>query len=341
MAALQVSTSDSNNSHSKNESYVFISQFSAISTNANAFSILKMSGGGEQNTITYQPTNEQYGSEAGKSLLQSSESTIRFKVNKGEVDKAGEKEECLKSPEFKLNDVIWMVKVCRKEDHQTKYVSVELESVFKNETITWSCKAEAEVKLTAKKEGVEEKKGKIESTPFSRKNSVKGIDKFIKWEDFDKYLDQETATFEFNIKTESPNRSERLEQTTAKFMLRIKQINDKLSEYSNELTVRGIRWQVYAAKLGDYFAIFVKANENDIDTKAKWAVTTNFKLLSTPKDGKPKERQFTDEIFDWTRTDLGFTKFLEWSEFMKSENGYVRNNAALVEILLKVEAKAS
>lgn len=311
--------------------------------NANALAIMKMSAGGEEKMFANQPSNEQYGSEVGKSLLQSSESMVRFKIIKAEVEKNEKK--CLESSEFKLNDVIWKVKVCKKaveenEKDEVEYASVELESEFKDETATWSCDAEVGVKLISK-DG-KHKEGKIDKAAYNRKNSERRNEKFIKWEDLkDNYLDNDIATFDFNIVTKSLNRSPKLEQTTAKFMLRVKQINDKLSEYSNELIVRGIRWKIYATKIADFFAIFVVANDNDIDTEAKWSVTANIKLLSTKEGGTAKERKFTNEIFDWTRTNLGFTKFLEWSEFMKAENGFVRNNAALVEIQLDIEPKTS
>lgn len=312
--------------------------------NANALSILKMSTIGEEKMMENQFSNEQYGNEAGKSLLQSTESTVRFKVIKAEVDKNDEK--CLESSEFKLNDVIWKVKVCKKsirenekDTDETEYASVVLESVFKEETSAWSCEAEVAVKLIGK-DG-KNLDGKITPNTYSRTNSAKSNDKFIKWDDLkDNFLDKNTATFDFNVVTKTLNRTPKVEQTTAKFMLRVKQINDNLSEYSNELTVRGIRWRVYASKIGNFFAIFVEANDNDIDTKAKWAVTTNFKLLSSTKD-KTMERHFDDRVFDWTRTNLGFTEYLEWAEFIKADNGFVRNGAALVEITLKVEPKTT
>lgn len=301
-----------------------------------------MSANGEEKTFANQPSNEQYGSEAGKSLLQSTESIVRFKINKDEVVKGTDK--CRESSEFKLNDVAWKVKVCQvkvgEESEQIAFASVELEAVFKDETATWSCEAEAEVKLIDK-DG-KHKVDKIASFTYSAKNNVNSNGKFIEWDDIKGgFLVKDTATFEFNVKTKSLNRSSKLEQTTAKFMLRLKQIDDKLSEYSNELTVRGIRWRAYATKIGEYFAIFVEANENDIDTEAQWAVTTNFKLLSTIKNGKAKERNFKDKPFDWTQTNRGFKKFLEWSEFMKEDKGFVRNNAALVEITLEIKPKTS
>lgn len=283
--------------------------------------------------------------EAGNSLLNSYESVIRFKVNKKEV--GNEKEKCAESSEFKLNEVTWKVKVCKKpikendKDDPKDFASVELHAVFKDETSTWSCNADVGVNLIAVKSGAQNKDGKIENFTYSKKNSVGKNEKFLEWSDFnDNFVDKDMATFAFNIQTKKLDRSPQLEQTTAKFLLRVKQVNDKLYEYSNELVVRGIRWKILAAKIADFFAIFVVANENDIDTKEKWTVTANVKLISS-KDGKTMDRKFTDKEFDWTQTNMGFTKYLEWSEFTKQDNGYVRNNAALVEIELEVKPKTS
>lgn len=302
----------------------------------------------EQQMFVNQPLNTQYGNSAGNSLLHSYESIIRFKVNKDEIVKKDySKEPCLESSEFNLNEVTWKVQVCKrkvtvKEDEKEKeedYASVELVSMFSGETATWSCNAEVDVKLIAIKEGKDDLKNKIKDFTYSKKNSVGKNEKFIKWDDFnDDYLKEKMATFVFNIKTKSLNRSAQLEQTTAKFHLRVKQVSSLTSEFSNELTLRGIRWKINASKLDNHFAIFVVANENDIDTDAEWLVTAKVKLTST-KDDKTIEREFNNKDFNWSRTNLGFKTYLEWSKFTDKNNGYIRNNAALIEIELEVKPK--
>lgn len=309
-------------------------------------SILKAEYTNGENNVEKTTANTQYGNEVGNSLLHSYESIIRFKINPDEVKDTNK---CLESSEFKLNELTWKVRVCKKTVEEKKgeskvdveYASVELESVFNDDTAAWSCEAKAAVTLIAKKEEGKDKKdmtGEISIFTYSKLKPLSRNEKFIKWAELKEYLDDGNAKFDFNVVTKSLDRSSRLEQTTAKFQLRVKQVKDLKNEYSNELIVRGIKWKILTSQSNGYLAIFVMANENDIDTDANWVVSTKVKLTSTKTD-KDLERKFTNKPFSWTRTDLGFRKFLEWSEFTKAENGYVQNNAALLEIELSVNPK--
>lgn len=294
----------------------------------------------EEQTNAKPPLNTQHSNEIfANSLLHSYESIIRFRINKEEVGKKDSK--CEQSSDFKLNGVTWKLEVCKKNVDTVDYASVGLVSTFDGDTASWSCEAEANVKLLPLKDGDKIIEGKIKSFTYSKATPSKPNEKFIEWKDLnDKYLKDGEAFFEFHVKTKSPDRSPRLEQTTAKFNVRVKQINQLGNEYSNEVVVRGIRWQIMASKMTEHFAVFVIANENDIDTDAKWEVTAEIKLLSNNKE-KFKKKKFSKALFDWTQTSWGYVNFLKWDEFIKVENKYVQNNAALLEIELIVNPKPS
>lgn len=302
----------------------------------------------EDQPHTNQPSKAESNA-VGNSILHSYQSVVSFKINKKSIESSRDDEKCAESVEFKLSEVAWKLKVCKhvenKEDEDydeesknVPYAKVELISVLAGNAATWSCVAEVDVKLIALKG--EHKTGKIASATYSKSALSHHNGKFIKWDELNEnYLKDDMATFEFNVQTSALNRSPVLEQTSAKFLLRLKQVNKFGSQYSNDIDIRGIRWQVFAAKVSEYLQIGVLANEDDLDTETDWDLTADITLFSKKSD-KNVHRKFPKPIqIDWTSTSVGFSKYLKWDDFTKAENGYVQNNAALLEIELVVQKK--
>lgn len=283
-------------------------------------------------------TGKNQSSNVGNSILRSFENTIHFRFNKNLIKSSPK---CVPAAEFQLNELPWRISVCSKaytegenEEPKIDYVEVELEAIFTENTTTWSCEAESQFKLIANNGTA--KGGKIKNSKFSKSDSKQTFQKFLLWKEFVKnYVKDDFATFDFNTRTKSLDRSPLVEQTTAKFHVRLKQVGKFGYQYSNELVLRGIRWQIFALKGADHLQIGALANENDFNTEIKWNVTAYVSLISKNSE-KTKQLKFKDIEFSWARTSYGFPKVLAWDEFVKAENGYVQSNAALLEIELIV-----
>lgn len=293
----------------------------------------------ENRAEVFQPVSFRQTNEIVNSRLHTFEEIVKFKIDPTEIgSKIGG---CAESNDFILSGISWKVKVCITDELLSNDAIVELVSNLIGDTETWSCQAEATVKLLSPQKTGKPHKGELKSFTHSKAEPSNSLKKFIKWDVMKKkYLMNGVATFEFDIKTKIPNRSPKSEQYTTKFQVRAKQVRSLGEQYSNEVVVHGIRWRVLTSKMQDNFAVFICANENDTDITKSWKVSATIKLLSADKD-KSISKPVPETTIDWTQTKLGHTDFMKWDEFTNKEKKYVQNNAALLEIELTVHINSN
>lgn len=268
--------------------------------------------------------------------LHSFESVIEFELN---VDRLGEARNppCVQSSEFELNDIRWKIQVCRvgENSDEIKHVDMSLVYLWDEESAAWSCEANATFKLLARDKG-EPVVQSFESYNFNKDEPVQTIQDFVVWKNFtEKYVNGEHATFEITISTKTPNRAAKLDESFAKFDVRIKNANRLGFEYSNELIVRGIRWKILTMKINEHLGIFLFANGDDMGIDVSWKASATIHLLS-PTTTNVVSRSFSDISFNWTNLNYGFFKFIEWNDFINVNKKFIEKGKAIIKVELSV-----
>lgn len=277
-----------------------------------------------------EPFSVQNSAENEQPKIHSSKSTVRFKLHV-----KGGKLDCAESNEFEVHFVTWKVRACKKTGSRGVVLAVSLLSVFQGDTEAWTCEAEAAFELlpVAGGNSLENRFGYFN---FSSVTPSQGFPEFVTWDDLtEKYLADDIATFDITITTKTPNRIPGFVRTSTKFNMRVKGLSKLGDQYSDEVIVRRIRWRVRAMKMGEYFAVFVYANENDLDIDFSWDVTVSFRLLTLGKE-KQAPRIASNKPINWTKSSLGFSKFIKWSELFDPKKELVVNDATILQVELSV-----
>lgn len=270
------------------------------------------------------------------SKLHSFETVIEFELNVDKLEDA-RNPSCVVSSAFELNDVTWKIEACIAGDNseEIKHIDMSLLSQWDTETAAWSCEAAATFKLLAKDKD-EPIVQSFEYYNFNKDESKQTIQDFVVWENFiEKYVVGEHATFEVTITTKTPNRAAKLDESFAKFGVRLKNVNSLGFEYSNELIVRGIRWKVLTMKINNHLGVFLFANGDDMGIDVSWKVSATFHLISQSSENVVTW-SFCDQSFDWTNLNYGFFEFIKWDEFINPSKKYIDNGKAVIEVELSV-----
>lgn len=266
------------------------------------------------------------------------EGVFRFNFHKIDFD-GRSNENCVVSPEFKLHYVTWNVVVCKDadifQDDKSKLM-VSLEAVFRNETLEWSCQAEANYKLLPKDSSYNAATTRFSYFDYDRTHSKPSAKELANWKNFiNRHLVDDVATIDVTIRVTPPNRIPGIQHTSTKFQMRLLDVSTLDELYSDEAVVRGMRWKVLAMKRNEFLSVFVIVDEDDVDLDYSWDVTTKFQLISLDP-AKSVSRKFSAVQFDWTRTDYGFIEYMKWTDLMDPNNKFVVGNTALLQIELSV-----
>lgn len=94
------------------------------------------------------------------------------------------------------------------------------------------------------------------------------------------------------------------------------------------------RWTVIAERKDYYLGVHLLADRNDLDMSWTWNGTVTFKLLSSLEEKSISATHvFT---FDWRNSSCGFSEFIEWDKFIDSDNKYIQNDAAMLQVEIYV-----
>lgn len=279
-------------------------------------------------------------SERRNSKVNGLDSVLRVKVNINELNNQVENQKdhskCLDSPAFELNHVTWKIRTCRRHEvvsNEADKIDILLVSIFSGQTAAWSCQAKANFKLLPA-EGQTPIEDELGFYNFNGVSPSKGIDGITIWKNFTKeYVIEDEATILVAISTKPPNRAAGLDQTSIKFQMRVKQLSNFTDQFSNEVIVRGIRWKVLATSQNDHFAVFVYANEDDMNYDLSWKVSATFQLVS-PDGSVTVPRKFSDVPFRWTNSSWGFAQFIKWSDLFNSHKEFVVRDATILQVEL-------
>lgn len=249
---------------------------------------------------------------------------------------------CIESPDYILNALPWRIKLCKSivDSNNTKLnvVNASLESRFGDYISKWSCKAGAIFKLYPKNRKNDEIIVKnITMDTFDSISPSHGIDEFVSWDTFlDKYVLENEAIFEINISTNSPNRRVETEQTSVKFHVFAENMTKPGIFSSPSVVVRGIHWNVSIGKQGNSLAIYLHADENDMDPYESMEVTASLTLMPMDDSVQQESGEFTRLFGKQHNLNRGFSDLISWDKFIEPSNKFIENDTAIFLIELIV-----
>lgn len=249
-------------------------------------------------------------------------------------------EKCVELSENVLSTVPWKIAACK----ITKTTSTETRTEKTNYLIIslapnakWSIDVKGEIKLF-NKDGKTSKSIPMDEKSLSSSSPLYiEILKSEKEDEIKDYIDDEgKLTFDFTLSIPSLKRiptSSQVEQITTKFYVKVPNVAS--TTYSPEVSIAGIKWKVLTKKNGDFLAIYLYAIDEDMGLNESWKVEFTFNLLSWD-DKLPGFSRKYETNFSWESPAFGFNTFLKWDELKKDDKKYLKDDAALFQVELKI-----
>lgn len=242
---------------------------------------------------------------------------------------------------FQLSNLLWTVYFAKAED----FLQIWLSSSPNDTTPVWYCDAWAVFKLFHKNGEVGRTVVKsLNNYRFSHlKLSSENI-AFIEWNELlNEYVDnQNQAKFEINLSTNPFKCIEplKIHQTSTIFQFVLEKVSQLTSVDSSPVVLRDIKWWIHAQRISDrreedYFALYLIADEEDLDKNWFWEVTASLKLLSANKNIDPVHYRFT-ENYQWGASRFGCKNLLPFSTLIKPGH-YAVNDMVIFFIEFSVQ----
>lgn len=268
---------------------------------------------------------------------------IRFRVNYKEIENTKNVEgrgQCVELSENVLSTVPWKIAACKitktttvsgNNPVETNYLKIGLATTAK-----WSFDATGTIKLIPN-EGKPDVSKKLENSFNGEQEQYIEI---LDWKNINDYTNNDELTFDFTVSISSLKRipSSQVQQITTKFYVKVP--NVETTTYSPEVSVAGIKWKVVTKKNGDFLAIYLYAVDEDMGLTEEWEVEFTSNLLSWADKLPGFSRTFKTNL-SWAIPAYGFNKFIKWDELHNTEKNYVKADAALFQVELKVTPKST
>lgn len=264
---------------------------------------------------------------------------IRFKVNYKEIENSKNVEgrgKCVELSENVLSTVPWKIAACKTTESandstdnrdETTHLKIGLATTAK-----WSFDTTGTIKLISNDGNKDESKELKKSFNSEQEQYIDILD----WKKIDDFTNNDELTFDITVSISSLKRiptSSGVEQITTKFYVKVPNVAS--TTYSPEVSVAGIKWKVLTKKNGDFLAIYLYAIDEDMGLNESWKVEFTFNLLSWD-DKLPGFSRKYETNFSWESPAFGFNTFLKWDELKKDDKKYLKDDAALFQVELKI-----
>lgn len=255
------------------------------------------------------------------------------------------------SPLFALSNMNWRVKFSKtpiEVNTNAEALSVFLEPLWGKKEGVWLCDAKATYTLLPN----DERNGpsiarQMRTKTFDNRNKLinNGFVDFIKWDEFERnYVQKDVANFKVEVSTSPLLRKrtapDEINQTSAKFQISVENASQLGRCHSDDVVLQGMKWSVELEKKNDHLTVYLFCKDDNLDENWIYKTKVTFTLLSFHEDVEPvdwtMESEFQRGLSMW-----GYNKFLEWSEFIDEENGYIVKDVAILSVDLKVDPAVS
>lgn len=263
--------------------------------------------------------------------------SFRFLVSVDELNK-----NCTETAETVLSNVPWKARVCRVLDGTSRLYVYVVANIVDS---TWLIEARCEYRLFIKG-GPKYNSGttiwlQFNSSSPSNEISMPYTNKsMLSMED---YAIEGNLHFEVLIDTRPLQIIEKkqFENFGSKFRVVLKNVNQLNSSFyhasSQEVTIRGIRWQILAYQEKKYFMVHLRGNRDHLGLDWSTNVTANIELLpfDTRKPYIPERYATIEQAFSLETNDHGI-RFSKWKNLNDPESIYVLNDsvALLIDIVV-------
>lgn len=242
------------------------------------------------------------------------------------------------TPSIELNGVQWTVQFKYKNHN----LDIHLIPNFDHATVD-SVEVEASYKLLQRIDREDKTFAKFLTKRLIEKQNAKPLtmEKFVNWNDFKLNFEyQQQATIEIEIITNPLKRKDLrpphgLDVMTKKALIELENLNAMDQKVASEFELRDIKWSIYTEKKNGSLAVYLKANEKDLD-KLSWEVHATLTLLSFDNNVELIQRTFTHN-YGVASPMRGIEKFVSWTELFDQNKKFVLNDKANLFVDIKVD----
>ncbi|XP_031632050.1 uncharacterized protein LOC116346251 [Contarinia nasturtii] len=258
------------------------------------------------------------------------------------------------TPEVMVQGIPWSVKFIKErvegEEFFSFYLLCKHEAALRN----WSHIAFAAVKLLPFKKNVIPIEYYMAPYIFGSLYQVSGISDFIKWKRLinnrNGFVHDDTIRMEIKIEVADPNDENKsilkidvLDKCCshsghATYRLSVSNIDALMAVGTPEFTLRGLRWKVIICKyMSKWLGFQMQTSNSHLQGTDEVTCNTkaNFKLISMKDNAKSIERVLEGQM------EKGYLlydcEFVSWDDLFDDQNGFVRDNAIVLEIKIVAE----
>lgn len=255
---------------------------------------------------------------------------------------------CTASSILRVNGMSWTLELCNRAFGTSQNDSLIditiLPSVdASNAPFSWSCEANAIIELLSSDSINGSVIFNMPTREFTNNGPLEyGFSTGINWKNFTQYYVNGDGDVRINLNiASSPFRHiPHTVQSFAKFRVLLEDVSELGSDFSEDVRVRDIKWQVVSKRKHGSLGIYLYADEDDMDIDSAWQVKASFEILSLNGSNGTNRKNFTT-IFHRRMSSWGFPIFISWTDLMNVRNNYVESNAAIVEVEIKVDEPTS
>ncbi|XP_055296499.1 uncharacterized protein LOC129565538 [Sitodiplosis mosellana] len=268
---------------------------------------------------------------------------INFSLNISNISKLNE----IWSPEYLVQGIPWKVKVCKRVNEQKESLGVYLYCAEKEKPENWSHVAFGTFKLLPFNNKINPVEYNLDPHVFDNSGRGIGTMSLIDWQnllDVGKYyVKNDNINLDIKIGAADPDEDAKSKFTfehiesgcgegcVTSFRLSVTNIEHLIAVRSPTFNMRKLRWDfsVYKSR-SSMLSVCLKSK--DINEKISFKSKASVKLISSEGDEKTVEvnrvRSYknSSELFQF---EVG-----SWDELFKPENGFVKNNSIIMEVLI-------
>lgn len=242
------------------------------------------------------------------------------------------------SPEILLNQIPWQVKVLRRSFLGEDSVDVFLVCSPASNESHWTCEAKTTFTLEPIGAGQQPYEKSFPMTEFSKDANTIGIAPFTTWNELMKYAHNDEVKFNVQLAANpilymTPTNTVHF---GAIFRHTIENINQLETESTQEIQLEGARWYVeFSKKGGHLLGVSLRRIRDPQNDNWTWETQFSFKIESFGRNVHPILR---DSHNCFSSRSAKSIHFIGLNELLDPVKQYVKNDAIIVEIDLKVSA---
>lgn len=254
---------------------------------------------------------------------------------------------CSETSSFTLSDVSWKIRICKRiEAGKSDNLDIYLDSDIQDSSLM----VEASGDFELLRNGNDPNNYFRHSLPwrkFTAATPSHGVINFLLTTPLNNYLNDGRLRFQFDITTKPVEKIDfeyEMEYLSTKIRAIIKNVNQltntSYSVSTRETILRGIRWNVLVKLQNESLAVFLNANDDDLEEDFQTKVTAVIKLLPFNRAGHcPEPLRIEAKPTFHKGLSSHQVNLLAWNNFVRPASDYIVKNSAALVVEIKVGGK--